>query len=378
MKYKLVLIYAALSCIILGFSVAAETRLSSAPITKNAPPINDPPLATTKWDELFKFPIEHSKCQDFFKGPSCNKICAKMTYVYDDPRDFNGRDMKVPDGTPNGTKWVAKPERLDMTPLPTQKIKIPYKAKFLGKDSEFETYEVGNPNDKDCKLATVWIHGAANEQGEQGMHDDSFGGAFNRMKHLAANNHGLYYSPFVDDFGDPEGMAALIHHIRTKSCPKGKIIVACGSAGNATCWALANHKKAASELGGLVFIASGFGGSDDELAKTEAVKARVPLIFGQGENDGCSKEHPKCGAYKPLEAFVDKLHESDKSYPVRFVLYENGGHMTPLRMLDWREAVNCMYSQTPAVTPTQKLAGSGDDATNGNAAGIIHEAPRGQ
>ncbi len=32
---------------------------------------------------------------------------------------------------------------------------------------------------------------------------------------------------------------------------------------------------------------------------------------------------------------------------MRFVLFKNYGHMTPLRVLDWRETMNCMLTQAP-------------------------------
>nr|AIA13634.1 Unknown Function [uncultured bacterium] len=280
-----------------------------------------------------------------------------MKLPYDEMKHINGRDE-------NPKRGLAKPERYDRVGIAQRRILIskepPYesvevKAKEPNADPSLNplddvelqsngkllTYEVGNPDDKDCKWATIWLHGATPQRGDLGVIDNIFGGAFNRMKHLAQENHGLYYSPYLNDFGseDKVAISALIKRIRTTTCPKGKIIVSCGSAGTSVCWDLASDKDIVKDISGLVLIGSA-GGPNGNLKDTEAVKARIPILFAQGERD-----HPDY--WKDL---VSQLHRSDPDYPIRFVLYQSGGHMTPLRMLDWRETMNCMLTQAPEVS----------------------------
>ncbi|MGZ3775750.1 MAG: hypothetical protein ACXVCY_18115 [Pseudobdellovibrionaceae bacterium] len=305
-------------------------------------------ISPTSRDRLFaaEKPIV---CDIPIKGKSCKNICVKMKIPYDEEKDVNGRDINPKQGLPG----EARAERLDNRPLVHKRIKIPYRKIGSSETLDVGTNEVGDSSPKDCKFATMWIHGAAFDKGDQGMNEKIFGGAFNRMQHLAADNGGMYYSPDIDDFSDADGLAAVVKYVRNKSCPNGKIIIACGSAGTRTCWKLAENSEVASKLGGLVFIAS-IAGPDVEITKSEIVKARVPIIIATGENDGCPKDHKNCGAYKVWENLVLKLHESDHTYPVRSVVFKDGGHMTPLRMLDWRQTLNCMLEQSPEVSANRK------------------------
>ncbi len=107
-----------------------------------------------------------------------------------------------------------------------------------------------------AKFIVVYLHGQGGSR-KQGVDDFTFGGNFNRVKNLAANNGGLYLSPDFSDFGDKGAgeVAALISHYLEKS-PAAPVIVACGSMGGELCWKLAKDGEVASKLGGLLLLGS--------------------------------------------------------------------------------------------------------------------------
>ncbi len=311
------------------------------------------PLAPTSRDAMFAHDKPIIICNDPIKNAACAGLCTEMKISYDEMKHVNGRDI-------DPRRALAKPERYDNNGIKQRKLlinktppyeatEVPYNEPNASPDinpqvsapdpsTQLATYEVGNADGKDCKWATIWFHGAAPKKGDLGVTDNTFGAAFNRMKHLAHHNQGLYYSPFLEDFGpeDHASMKALVKRIRAKTCPKGKIILNCGSAGTSVCWDLAADKEMAKEISGMVLIGSA-GGPTEDLEKSEIVKRKVPIVFTHGEKDG--PEH--------WRNLVLKLHKADPAYPIRFVLFQKGGHMTPLRMLDWRETMNCMLTQAP-------------------------------
>ena len=185
-----------------------------------------------------------------------------------------------------------------------------------------------------AKFIVVYLHGQGGSR-KQGVDDFTFGGNFNRVKNLAANNGGLYLSPDFSDFGDKGAgeVAALISHYLEKS-PAAPVIVACGSMGGELCWELAKDGEVASKLGGLLLLGSLW---HDGFPASAAFKRKVPVFFGQGSKD------PVFPAEKQ-EAFYRSIREKSPDYPARFVRFESGTHGTPIRMTDWRETLNWMLS----------------------------------
>ncbi len=323
------------------FLVSLSTGTSAYSAEKNSPALS---LKATDKDDLFtnQKPVV---CNYPIKNAACKNLCVEMKIQYDEMRDVNGQDV-------DPKHALTKPERFNANKIPQREILIPMKPyRNIDKNGSLSvagqsSFEVGDTKPESCKWATIFVHGADPRKGNLGVTDNVFGGAFNRMKRLAIENNGLYYSPHVDV--GSEGLAALVKHVRTKTCPKGKIILNCGSAGVAKCWDVVEDKDKEQDVSGLVLIGSGGGPTD--WANSNAVKAKIPILFAQGE-----KDYPE-----EVKESAMKLHAFDPNYPVRFLLYGKGGHMTPLRMLDWREAMNCMLAQAPDVpTSGQRPAGSG-------------------
>jgi dienelactone hydrolase len=185
-------------------------------------------------------------------------------------------------------------------------------------------------------IIVLYLHGQGGSR-KQGVDDFTFGGNFNRLKNLMANNGGLYLSPDFTDFGDKGAgqVAALIDYYAERS-PGAKIFVACGSMGGALCWKLAGRADTGNRIDGLLLLGSLW---DESFFASPAFKRRVPVFFGQGSKDPVFPVENQ-------EAFFRSILARSKAYPTRFVRFETGTHGTPIRMTDWRETLNWMLSRT--------------------------------
>ena len=239
---------------------------------------------------------------------------------YQEMRDINGRD-EIPERRVRA-EYVSLSVRRQQSDriLDTGAGKVPHIA-------------VGT--DKGARFITVYVHGQGGNR-KQGVNDFTFGGNFNRIKNLMADNGGLYLSVDFTDFG-PAGnaqVAAVIAHYAAAS-PRAPVFVACGSMGGAHCWMLAERDDMAARLGGLLLLGSHW---NDAFIKSPAFKAKVPVFFGQGSRD------PVFPVEKQ-EAFFRSILKRDPRYPAMFVRFESGSHGTPIRMSDWRETINWMLSR---------------------------------
>lgn len=185
-----------------------------------------------------------------------------------------------------------------------------------------------------ASVITVYLHGQGGNR-KQGADDFSFGGNFNRIKNLMVENGGLYLSPDVADFGDAgaAAIARLVRHYAERS-PGAPVFIACGSAGGALCYRLADDPAIVPRLGGLLLLGSMW---NDGFVNSASFKARVPLFLGQGSRDTVFPVESQ-------EAFFRSILATAPNYPVRMVRFETGTHGTPIRMTDWRETLNWMLT----------------------------------
>ncbi|MBB6012580.1 dienelactone hydrolase [Aquamicrobium lusatiense] len=240
---------------------------------------------------------------------------------YQEMRDINGRDQ-IPERRVKGA-YVSTGVR-----------KVQKDLALKTEAGTIRHFAVGRTDD--ASLIVLYLHGQGGSR-RQGIDDFTFGGNFNRIKNLMAQNGGLYLSPDFSDFGDKGAaeIAALIGHYRARS-PGAKIFVACGSMGGALCWKLASGKGEGAAVDGLLLLGSLW---DESFLSSPAFQRRVPVFFGQGSRD------PVFPVEKQ-EAFFRAILAKSKNYPARFVRFETGTHGTPIRMTDWRETLNWMLSET--------------------------------
>jgi hypothetical protein len=244
---------------------------------------------------------------------------SHLVVDYQEMRDINGRD--------------AVPERRASAKYVSTGVRKVQKDLVLKSDvGDIRHFAVGTT--KGARLITVYLHGQGGSR-KQGVDDFTFGGNFNRIKNLMAGNGGLYLSPDFTDFGDRGAgeVAALISHYADAS-PDAGIIVACGSMGGHLCWKLAGDRAIAGRLSGLFLLGSLW---DDGFLASAAFKKRVPVLFAQGSRDTVFPVDRQ-------EAFFRSILAKSSAYPARFVRFETGTHGTPIRMVDWRDAINWALS----------------------------------
>ena len=240
---------------------------------------------------------------------------ASRVVDYREMRDINGRD-EIPERRVRG-EYVSLGVRRQQQEL------------VLG---GLRHFAVGRA--EGARLVTVYLHGQGGNR-RQGIDDFTFGGNFNRIKNLMAENGGLYLSPDVPDFGGrgAAAISALIGHYAARS-PGAPVFLACGSMGGALCHALAKDTEIAPRLGGILLLGSHW---DPAFVKSAAFQRRVPLFIGQGSRDTVFPAEKQ-------EAFFRSILAAKSDYPVRYVRFESGTHGTPIRMTDWRETLNWMLS----------------------------------
>jgi len=238
---------------------------------------------------------------------------------YQELRDINARD-EVPERRVK-SEYVSLGVRSEQRDM-----------KLISDVGDVRFFAVGKT--EGATIVTIYLHGKGGGR-KQGVDDFTFGGNFNRIKNLMADNGGLYLSPDFSDFDDRGAaeVAALIKHYAGAS-PNARVFVACGSMGGYICWKLAANDLVAARLSGLMLLGSVF---DEDFLKTPAFKRKVPVFFGHGSRD-------KVFAIDRLQAFYRSLRAANGGYPARFVRFENGTHGTPIRMVDWRETLNWMMS----------------------------------
>lgn len=261
---------------------------------------------------------------DLFAYPAALSTGDNGAYTvldYHEMRDINQRD-EVPE----------KRVRAQYTDPGVRKVQ----QDLMLKTDAGDVRHVAVGRTEGASIIVLYLHGQGGSR-KQGVDDFTFGGNFNRIKNLMAQNGGLYLSPDFPDFGDKGAaqVAALIDHYARQS-PGAKIFVACGSMGGMICWKLAARKDAGGRLNGLLLLGSLW---DDSFLTSPAFKRRVPVFFGQGSHDVVFPVEKQ-------EAFFRSIL-AKKSYPTRFVRFETGTHGTPIRMVDWRGTLNWMLTKAP-------------------------------
>lgn len=240
-----------------------------------------------------------------------------LTIGYDEMRDINGRDQ-----------------------VPERRVKSAYVSLSVRREQENETVSAGGRaievtragKADGARFSVIFIHGRGGDR-RLGANDYSFGGNFNRVKNLAVANGGVYYAPSVRRF-DGEGVAdvaMLVSALRQKS-NGGPVVLACASMGSFICSGIARDGEAVSNLAGMMILG---GAPDPDFQASAAYKAKLPVFFSHGSNDSVYDAQAQTAIYRKLKA---------KGYPARFVLFDTGSHGTPVRMTDWRDALNWIFA----------------------------------
>ncbi|MCV9965382.1 lysophospholipase [Pararhizobium sp. BT-229] len=232
---------------------------------------------------------------------------------YQEMRDINGRDQ-----------------------VPERRAKRAYVSLGVKGDQANETIDTGGrPLDvtrvgaqRGASFSVIFIHGRGGDR-RLGANDWSFGGNFNRLKNLAVENGGVYYAPSVRSFDDAgvADIAGLIAYAEQQS-PGKPVVLACASMGSLICWGITRNPQAVAALKGMMIMG---GPADQTFSKSAAYSKKLPIFFSHGSADSVYAAKDQIALYRSLKA---------ANYPSRFVLFQTGSHGTPVRMTDWRDALN--------------------------------------
>lgn len=237
---------------------------------------------------------------------------------YEEMRDINGRDQ-VPERRVKSayvSTAVKKATQALTVDTPAGKLDVAMTGKGEG-----------------AAFTVIFIHGRGGDR-RLGNNDWTFGGNFNRLKNLAAQNGGVYYAPSVPSFDDVGAarISGLILRAKALS-PDAPVILACASMGSFICARVVRDATAVKSLSGMVLMG---GAADGDYTRTPAFKAKLPVYFTHGDSD-------KVYAANDQIAVFRKLRKA--GIPTRFVLFQTGGHGTPVRMTDWRETLNFLLAR---------------------------------
>ncbi|OJF91801.1 dienelactone hydrolase family protein [Pararhizobium antarcticum] len=289
---------------------------------------------------------------DFARGPiiglcmllsSALSVNAQMLQPYKEALFAYGRVLETADG--GDYRVVDYQEQRDINgrdQIPERRVKRAYVSLGVKGSQVNETIaaaghavnvtRVGPASG--AAFSVIFIHGRGGDR-RLGVNDYSFGGNFNRLKNLAVENGGVYFAPSVRSF-DAAGVAnvaALVAH--AKSVSGGKpVVLACASMGSFICWGIARLTQAPEMLDGMIIMG---GPVDGQFFKSAAHKARVPIFFSHGSADSVYPAQDQVALYRKLKA---------EGYPARLVLFQSGSHGTPVRMTDWRDALNWIGQQS--------------------------------
>lgn len=236
---------------------------------------------------------------------------------YDEMRDINGRDQ-IPERRVK-QKYVS---------LGVKRQQVNETMAFA--ERSLDVFRAGPASG--AAFTVIFIHGRGGDR-RLGANDFTFGGNFNRLKNLAVDNGGTYYAPSVRSF-DSDGVAAISDLIRQAAAqsPGRPVILSCASMGSFICWGISRDPQAVSVLTGMAILG---GATDPDFTASAFHKARLPIYFTHGERDSVYAANDQIALYEKLQK---------GGYPVRFALFRTGSHGTPVRMTDWRAALNWLIT----------------------------------
>ena len=253
-----------------------------------------------------------------FAYPGILSVSADGSFAvvaYDKMRDIHKRDVE--------------PERRVQSKYVSLGVKR--QSRLAVHEANGRSVETGVTGDYSrARFAVIFIHGRGGDQ-RLGMNDHTFGGNFNRLKNLALLNGGAYLSPTVNSFDDA-GANDIRELILAGQAP---VVLACASMGAIICSKLANDPAVVPRLAGMALLG---GAPDMGIARSAAVRARMPIVFTHGSLDTVY-------AWQDQKSVFDSVRRTSEDYPAGFILFDTGSHGTPIRMTDWKQTLEFLLSR---------------------------------
>lgn len=228
--------------------------------------------------------------------------------------------------------------------IPIRKVKQKYIKAGLRRYQTYQEFEYAGRNIEigfvakkgAPKFAVLFIHGRDGDR-KLGLKDYTFGGNFNRLKNLAVRNNGIYLTQTIKEFSK-SGIAdarALIRYLHDEKKVRN-IIVVCASMGGQICNKLAHDHNDVARLSGIILLGAI---PDPKLAVSHAVSVGLPIVLAHGNDDVVYNWEGQQAVYRRIKAGTSR-------YPIKLLLFDTGRHGTPIRMLDWRQTLNWIFSKS--------------------------------
>jgi hypothetical protein len=233
---------------------------------------------------------------------------------YDKMRDIHGRDQEPERRVRRAyvslsVKRAQANETLDLAnrPLNVMRVGAPSAAAFT----------------------VIFIHGRNGDR-RLGANDYTFGGNFNRLKNLARRKWRRLLFADMKTFDDATASRiSPIDPLCQQQSPGRPVILDLRLDGKLQiCWGLTRNPQAVAALKGMMIMG---GPTDPAFTKSAAYKKKLPIFFSHGSDDSVYAAADQIAFYRSLKK---------ANYPSRFVLFQTGSHGTPVRMTDWRDALN--------------------------------------
>jgi hypothetical protein len=192
-----------------------------------------------------------------------------------------------------------------------------------------------------AKVIVIFMHGLHGDR-TLSMEDYRWGGNFNRLKNLMARNDGVFISPDFVGFGEraKRQMVALMKYY-TETSPGAPIILGCASTSCKITYRMLEDPESAALLSGVVFFGGGAYHPFIESPVFKDPAKWVPIYIGHGSKDTTNN-------WVTLELFFKAIKKAQPDYPIRYDLFVDGVHGTPIRMSDWRMVINWMLEENEA------------------------------
>jgi hypothetical protein len=220
---------------------------------------------------------------------------------------------------------------IQSTPAPPQQ-----ELTFEANGRQLKYLAVGDLS-KPARMIVFYLHGLGDDR-TQGMRDKQFGGAFARLKRLAAANDAIYISPDFSGFGrGAEGQIAALIADHAGRSPGAPVFVACLSVGGRLCWRLAGNAGGSSPLRGILLLSA----SVDRSFVEHVASSRVQIYLGIGAKDAIF-------SWKSQLAFFRDVKAAVPGYPIRLTIFDGGEHAAALRLTDWVGVLNWMLAGADA------------------------------
>jgi hypothetical protein len=194
-------------------------------------------------------------------------------------------------------------------------------------------WEVKNSGikDEEIKIITIYFYWL-NWNINQWINDYRFWWNFNRIQNLMIRNNWIYITTEFTNFNDKwvSDISYLIDKLNKKYI-NAEIIISWASSGWALIWNILEEERLKKIVKWVLLI----GSTIDMDYKIDNL---IPIYIWHWTKD---RNIPYLTKYD----FYNKLKEEKQNYPIKIEFFNWWIHWTPIRMINWLDAINWIFEQ---------------------------------